>query len=192
MSWTELRRLPLIASAVAVVAVGAYGWFVSRAGGAAVFLALAAGALAWVIVLVFRAAGALAPSQPDAEPRTRPTTSARRRVELEREKQRLLKAIKELEFDHEMGKISDGDFREISAQYRARAMRAMRLLDEAGADYRKLVARDVAERRAAQPGAPTPAVPARPTCGGCATVNDDDAAFCKKCGRALAPAERAS
>ena len=61
--------------------------------------------------------------------------TGKRRKELEREKQSLLKALKELDFDHQMGKVSDKDFADISATYRARAIRVMRQLDEAGRDY---------------------------------------------------------
>jgi type VI protein secretion system component VasK len=53
-------------------------------------------------------------------------------AELREDKRRLLRAIKELEFDHEMGKLSDEDFREIGDRYRLRAIEVLRLLDEGG------------------------------------------------------------
>jgi hypothetical protein len=53
-------------------------------------------------------------------------------AELREDKRRLLRAIKELEFDHEMGKLSDEDFREIGDRYRMRAIEVLRLLDEGG------------------------------------------------------------
>ena len=47
----------------------------------------------------------------------------RTRAALEREKMLSLRAIKELEFDKAMGKVSDDDFREMSGPLRSRAPR---------------------------------------------------------------------
>ncbi len=57
---------------------------------------------------------------------------ARDLVELREDKKRILRAIKELEFDHAMGKLSDEDFRAIGDRYRLRAIEVLRLLDERG------------------------------------------------------------
>lgn len=51
------------------------------------------------------------------------------RDELEREKKSLLKAIKEIEFDREMGKTSDADAGEIVRMYRTRAIEVIKALD---------------------------------------------------------------
>jgi len=51
------------------------------------------------------------------------------RGELEREKKTLLKAIKEAEFDREMGKLSKSDAEEMIAIYRARAIEVIKELD---------------------------------------------------------------
>lgn len=50
-------------------------------------------------------------------------------AELREEKRRVLRAIKELEFDHGMGKLSDEDFKAISERYKLRAIEVMRELD---------------------------------------------------------------
>lgn len=50
--------------------------------------------------------------------------------DLELEKQSLLKAIKEVEFDHLMGKMSDGDASALSALYRKRAVEILKQLDD--------------------------------------------------------------
>jgi hypothetical protein len=50
--------------------------------------------------------------------------------ELREEKLRVLRAIKELEFDHAMGKLSDQDFKQVGDGYRLRAIEVMRALDE--------------------------------------------------------------
>ena len=60
----------------------------------------------------------------------------RTRAALEREKTLVLRSIKELEFDHAMGKVSEKDFADMGGRLRARATRLMRQLD-AGAGYRE-------------------------------------------------------
>ena len=107
----------------------------------------------------------------------------RTRAALEREKMLALRAIKELEFDRAMGKVSDADWREMSDRLRARAVRLMRQLD-AGAGYREQIERDLVKRlgQAARPKEPSRAAPA---CAACSTVNDADARFCKSCGQKL-------
>jgi hypothetical protein len=198
------RRVFLGGSVLVCVAVAVYAQVsVGRFTGANAFLVLAAATLCGVVALLFRAARALVEDAGSEEVRV---ATGRRRKELEREKASLLKALKELEFDHEMGKVSEADFREIGGQYRARAVRVLRQLDAEGGDYKALIARDVkaklaggAPARAAAP-APDPfsaparakepseaAAPAsaRPSCPACATANDADAEFCKKCGKKL-------
>jgi len=114
--------------------------------------------------------------------------------ELEREKQLVLKAIKEIELDYQMRKIAEGDYREMIERYRGRAMRLISEL-EAGDNYRELIERELKDRLAAiaargetAAAAPAPdAAPAarRADCAGCGTTNDEDAQFCKKCGAKL-------
>jgi hypothetical protein len=118
---------------------------------------------------------------------------ARTRAALEREKTLALRAIKELEFDRAMGKLSEEDWREMSTRLRARAARLIRQLD-AGSDYRAQIEREL-ERRLAGDARLKPRAPAAPgmereasaerTCEACSTLNDRDARFCKSCGHAL-------
>ena len=51
------------------------------------------------------------------------------RQELLLEKRSLLKALKEIEFDHAMGKMSDRDAEEISRMYKARAIEVIKTLE---------------------------------------------------------------
>lgn len=69
----------------------------------------------------------------------------RTRAALEREKTLVLRSIKELEFDHAMGKISKSDFEEMSGRLRARAIGLIRQLD-AGGGYRETIEYEVAGR----------------------------------------------
>jgi hypothetical protein len=100
-----------------------------------------------------------------------------RRRELERDKQAVLKAIREIELDYQMRKIAEADYRDLVQRYRLRAMRIIRELD-AGDDYRTLIEEELKTRLAA-----SPAPGGCPTCG---AGNDPDARFCKKCGEKLA------
>jgi hypothetical protein len=94
-----------------------------------------------------------------------------RREELEREKKLLLKAIKECEFDRDTGKLEGGEAADSIRRYRARAVEILRQLDEApGRRYEPAIEQELARRLAAE------------GCPACGTKNDEDAAFCKKCG----------
>jgi hypothetical protein len=111
----------------------------------------------------------------------REALAAMGRTELEREKKLLLKAIKEAEFDRDTGKLEGGEADEVIARYRARAIEILHLLDE-DPERRHLgaIERELARRLAAgdEPAAPG-------SCAACQTMNDADAAFCKKCGMKL-------
>jgi hypothetical protein len=177
------KRLYLIVSAVVALGVGIYAWSsLGRFTASSLFLVFAAAALAWVLWLVFSTARALT-KEPEREEAAR--TTGRRKKQLEREKQMVLKALKELEFDFKMGKVSQTDFDEISGNYRKRAMRVMRQLDMTGdeTDYRKLVERDVATR--SKEKKEEEKKPATPKCEKCEAQNEADADFCKKCGARL-------
>jgi hypothetical protein len=55
--------------------------------------------------------------------------SAARRLELLEERDRALAALKELEFDHRTGKVSDVDYRELIGPLRLRAVETLRALE---------------------------------------------------------------
>jgi hypothetical protein len=106
----------------------------------------------------------------------------RTRAALEREKALVIRAIKDLEFDHAMGKTSDKDFAEMTARLRIRAAGLIRQLD-AGTGYREEIEKEIA-KRVGRRDTVRPAAPAH-ACAACSTVNDPDARFCKHCGAAL-------
>jgi hypothetical protein len=56
---------------------------------------------------------------------------AARRLELVEERDRALAALKELEFDHRTGKVSDQDYRELVGPLRRRAVETLRSLEPA-------------------------------------------------------------
>lgn len=58
-----------------------------------------------------------------------PDALERRRLELAEERDRALGALKELEFDHRTGKVSDDDYRALVGPLRQRAAEALRALE---------------------------------------------------------------
>ena len=60
-----------------------------------------------------------------------PHGADKRRLELAEERDRALAALKELEFDHRTGKLSDADYRELVGTYRRRAAAALQALGSA-------------------------------------------------------------
>jgi len=115
----------------------------------------------------------------------------------------VLRSIKELEFDHAMGKVAKADFDEMSARLRGRAMGLLKQLD-AGGGYRDQIAQEVQRRLEGDGFSHRPDPETRvdaeesadsatakavalqtSTCSECDTVNDADAKFCKNCGAKL-------
>ena len=189
------RRVPTwIWGAAGAAAVLIYGLVVERMRFAPplVMLTLGGMTLAFTAAALWRMIDPLARVElPDTD-----ATQSRGFVrELEREKQLVLKAIKEIEFDYQMRKIGEREYREMVERYRQRAMRLISELD-AGGDYRGLIEKElklrlelpVAEQSTlatfatlAGPAA-APAAGARMPCPTCDTQNDPDAKFCKSCG----------
>ena len=124
---------------------------------------------------------------------SRLTLGERTRAVLEREKMLALRAIKELEFDRAMGKVSDRDYQEMATRLRARAGRILRQLDESPElGYRTMIEQEISRRIGAPPAAPAaadgadePPVSSISACGACGVANDTDARFCKSCGARL-------
>src|SRR6202012_5863491 len=64
----------------------------------------------------------------------------------EEQKRAVLRALKDLEYERSVGKISDEDYQEYAARYRAEAKRLIRTMDESMAEARKRVEQDLAKR----------------------------------------------
>jgi hypothetical protein len=60
-----------------------------------------------------------------------PGAAGKRALELAEERDRALSALKELEFDHRTGKLSDADYGELVGTYRRRAAAALQGLEPA-------------------------------------------------------------
>ena len=104
-------------------------------------------------------------------------------VWFDREKTLVLRSIKELEFDHAMGKVSDQDFAEMGLRLRTRAAGLMRQLD-AGASYSSQIEQELARRLAAAAPTDTESRAGR-FCTQCGAATAARAKFCGQCGTAL-------
>lgn len=111
-------------------------------------------------------------------------TGARREPELleplpveETRRGQALLALKDLEFDHATGKISDEDYGDLRSRFTGDALSVLRreAVDPAAAL--------VAERRAVLEGRAAP----RGACPSCGPRPEPDARYCSDCGAALAP-----
>ncbi len=91
------------------------------------------------------------------------------RENLEKEKMLALRAIKELEFDRAMRKVSERDYEDMLGRLRRRAMMIMQELE-----------------RHAEPPKPVPVAAPAGVCRDCGTANEADARFCKQCGAPMA------
>ncbi len=115
--------------------------------------------------------------------------SSRAREALEKEKAQALRAIRELEFDKAMGKISDEDFNSIGPRLRARAMSLMQELDRTPAAAASTAAPAAARAGSAPQPGPAETAAATPAsgiyCTQCGTANSARAKFCKRCGAEL-------
>jgi len=174
-----------------------------------VVLTLAAAALLLVIFLLWSSVQALAG---ESELTFEEAFSLGARTAEEEQKRAVLRALKDLEYERSVGKISEEDYHEYSQRYRAEAKRLIQSLDENLADGRRQVEAEL-ERRltknaqksdknpspeasASEGGAPESSdseahnrEPETRECPACRVKNELDARFCKACGKSMSEAE---
>jgi len=119
------------------------------------------------------------------------------RADLLAEKNALLLVLKDLEAERDTGKLSEPDFKDLNARYRARARDVLKALDTQLAPHREAARALLEGAAAAAPDAVEPTAPAAEpveasateprACPSCSVSNDVDAVFCKKCGTRLIP-----
>jgi hypothetical protein len=90
-------------------------------------LVLAAGLALAVVIFVARPF--LREPAPASDVLDEPSELERRRLELVEERDRALAALKELEFDHRTGKVTDDDYRQQVGPLRRSAAAALRALE---------------------------------------------------------------
>ena len=92
-------------------------------------LALTLAALLTVLCVLFVARPLLGPARRGGDGLVTPSPEEEARRRLLEERDRALAALKELEFDHRTGKVSDEDYRELVAPLRRQAGEALRALE---------------------------------------------------------------
>jgi hypothetical protein len=92
--------------------------------------ALALAAMLAVVAVVFVARPFLRDPAPASDRLDELAPEARKRLALAEERDRALAALKELEFDHRTGKVSDEDYRAQVGPLRRRAAEVLRALDQ--------------------------------------------------------------
>jgi hypothetical protein len=102
-------------------------------------VALALAAVLAVLAVAFVARPFLKEPDPVSDRLDELSDLERRRLELSEERDRALAALKELEFDHRTGKVSDDDYRELVGPLRRRAAETLRALEpRAGAGHERI------------------------------------------------------
>jgi hypothetical protein len=189
--------MPLVFGAAAI----GIGAFVGLGSG---LLVLAAGALLGTIALLWTSVRTLSGDAPLPGDMEAIAAQAHGTDALAEKKQRVLRALKDLESEHALGKIDDADYAAFTSRYREEAKEVMREMDLQVAPAREEAER-LAREHLARKGlgqepptdeaptdeAPAAARPERAACAGCGTSNEADAAFCKKCGAAMKKAPEA-
>lgn len=131
--WKVVPAVWLLAAVVAGV----------TSGPPLLLLVLAAGALALVVTLMWSSVQSLTGGTPlgfeEALGMGAPS-------KVEEEKRAVLRALKDLEYERGVGKISPEDYAELSTRYRAEAKRLMQSLDEALGPARQEVEKAIEER----------------------------------------------
>ena len=90
---------------------------------------LALGVVLAVVCVLLVARPFLREPQPTDDRLGVPEPQEAARIALEEERDRTLAALKELEFDHRTGKVSDEDYRELVGPLRRRAAETLRALE---------------------------------------------------------------
>jgi hypothetical protein len=101
---------------------------------------LAVGAMLAVVAVVFVARPFLRDPAPASDRLDELSPEARQRLALAEERDRALAALKELEFDHRTGKVSDEDYRAQVGPLRRQAAEVLRALESGEHARRERVA----------------------------------------------------
>lgn len=158
----ELAMWLVGAVAAAGILVGTVVALGGRIEAATWGLVVAAAAMVFALRSLYRMATALARPPVEAVLDELDVAAYAGRRELREERRRLLRAINELQFDYEMGKLSEADYRKVRQGYELQAVEVIRALD-AEAELHPALAEELRRRGlvkddAAQAKEPEPVV----------------------------------
>jgi len=108
-----------------------------------------------------------------------------RRESLQHERQDIIRAIREIDFDHRTGKINDDDYKRVREEYVQRGaavLRELNSLEEVNID--EVIETKVAALRKTQDASDSK------HCTKCNAIVSDTDKFCPQCGHALKPARQ--
>ena len=148
MPRAELKKLTFLLAGVV-----AFGGFLAVVGARAepptIAMIITAAALALLLSSLYRMVVALTRPATEVALEQEAVLDSVAVRELREEKRRVLRAINELQFDHDMGKLSDEDYRKVRELYELRAIEVMRAL-EAEPGLHPRVQEDLARLREAR------------------------------------------
>jgi hypothetical protein len=98
------------------------------------FIVLSGGALLFAVSFIWASLRSLFGGSGEAL--VHESSAMRKRHELIDEKDAVLKSLKDLEFERDVGKLSDEDFARLEREFRARAKRILKQLDTEVSDHR--------------------------------------------------------
>ena len=138
----DLRTLGF--GALGVLAFGGFLLVIgARLEPATIAMVITSAALAMLLLSLYRMVARLATPSSEALLDQEDVLVGASDRELREEKRRVLRAINELQFDNEMGKLSEEDYKAVRDLYELRAIEVMRALD-ADPDLHPKVAEDLA------------------------------------------------
>jgi len=155
---------PLVTLLAAIIAGTMYGVQL-------VVLILSGGALLLVIWLLWSSVQALTGG---SELTFEEAFSMGTRSAEEEQKRAVLRALKDLEYERSVGKISDDDYQEYAARYRAEAKRLIQGLEENLAEGRKQVEVELARRSSKKASEAKPKIASQSDGNGESTPEADD------------------
>jgi hypothetical protein len=173
--------LPIVC-VVAAVVVGAL------AGAGSALLVLASGALLAAIALLWASVRTLSGDAPLPGGLEAVATPQGGVDDLVERKLRVLRALKDLESEHALGKIDDADYQAFVEKYRAEAKAVMREMDTEMApllEQAERLAREYLAKQGSGGVEESPTEAKRVECRSCHASNENDAAFCKQCGASI-------
>jgi hypothetical protein len=105
---------------------------------------------------------------------------------LQHERELALQGLRELEFDHEMGKLDEADYVSLKANLESHAFAAMRSLEQLAQISRPPLVRLASVRTGNSPAQPSTSVRPFNFCPQCGVRTTASFRFCPACGTALA------